>query len=625
MTRVFLSYTEADAQLARRVADALRAAGAQVFHSGDRENTGGPFIETIQTELEAADLLVTLLSPEYLRSSWCRREVSFGLHRESQLKRQFVYVFHAQQTDFAGTGFLRAYDWISLLPPTSDDAVRAAVGALGIGNPRTEPLAAREHEHLPLFRNRKDELSAVVSELTATGGQDLWLVLAPPKMGKSWFLDQVTIEVERRRPGYYDSRLVDLRKDQATYQSDWVALLCELLNVHRRDVDVPSEQHLREIAVELSRRFHPQLYVLDSVELLVPSRAGALRRALTRIYHLVKETEVRETRIAIVVGSRRVEEWEGYEYSADTPDLFETLQLTGFGPDVVREALRDSPHYSLSNGRLRSWTEKLHALSEGLPELLLNALQWAAQGSYLGLDTCETEETFNVVARPYVRQSLLTDECLVPLAGRDVDERRRVVERALRRIVPYRTFTQSHLQTAADEDARFAQLLAGIGWSVGEVWSELNRIALLKPSEGPELTLDPPIRRLLYRYFYPSRADQEATHLAARDLYERWWTTAAGLVEGVTLFVECLWHDANLLRYRGITDPLHALPATAADLAGHLTGETMTSRYQPSEIEHYAISRLKKDKELLALLQPHPGLFDRVVGEVEKAIRGGAR
>ena len=85
MTRVFLSYTKADDALARRVCQAIRSANAEVFCWEDEENRGGRFIQTIGTELEAADLFVALLSPEYLRSSWCRREVEVAIHRETQL------------------------------------------------------------------------------------------------------------------------------------------------------------------------------------------------------------------------------------------------------------------------------------------------------------------------------------------------------------------------------------------------------------------------------------------------------------------------------------------------------------------------------------------------------------
>ena len=64
-----------------------------------------------------------------------------------------------------------------------------------------------------LFRNRRDELDSVLHGLTNVAGPHFWLIVAPPQLGKTWFLDQLRAEIAAKAQGAarWATKLVDLR------------------------------------------------------------------------------------------------------------------------------------------------------------------------------------------------------------------------------------------------------------------------------------------------------------------------------------------------------------------------------------------------------------------------------
>ena len=80
--RVFLSYTRSKDQYNKvslfrdRLEHelAMRAPGSVVFQDKKHLSEGEHFAEELETELRTADVLVTLISPAWLQSEWCRQE-----------------------------------------------------------------------------------------------------------------------------------------------------------------------------------------------------------------------------------------------------------------------------------------------------------------------------------------------------------------------------------------------------------------------------------------------------------------------------------------------------------------------------------------------------------------------
>jgi hypothetical protein len=361
------------------------------------------------------------------------------------------------------------------------------------------------------------------------------------------------------------------------------------------------------------------VYFLDSAELLDPAAAAALRSALTRIYQKVPETGDASNRISVVIGSRRDEEWKGYGPGGDSPLLFTQLMLTEFAETIVRQALEELRR-NFGPTRLNSWATALHGLSEGLPALLVEGLRWAQNTAFLRLDDCGKRSTFDTVARPYIREDLLATESLLPLGGDNLPARKAVLERALRAIAPYRIFTQSHLRYHIEQDPSFGQALEAIGWSVAELWLAMSNTALLhRQTEEIWHALSPPIRRLLYHYYYPETAVRLAVHATARQFYEKWAAALTGFEQAVVL-IECLWHEAKAIREQG--SPLPArLPAIAVELTQSFMRH---DTYTASEFSDFVIRRLRNDKEFFHLLREDRGLFDEILASIGRTISGGA-
>lgn len=632
MTRVFLSYAGADGVAARAVVAELKGKGFDPFWFEDETQRGKPFVSRIEAEIGAADHFVILMSPSYLSSAWCRRERDLAILRETNLGRQLVWVLQVADTQYAESGLLSTYDWVDLRSPHDPANLSRLLHQLAPGSTPGPAEPAAVEGPSPVFRNRDDELASMVHALTTTGGRDLWLVIAPPRMGKSWLLDQLQTEVADRAPTCA-VRLLDLRDHPLDLRVDPVRLLGELLDLDAalipamppmpllRQSGPASDVAVRAIAAEISRRNRPQLYLLDSADLLEPACARRFRSLLTSIYHLVQRAGNRRCRLSVVIGSRRQQEWKGLDRNAEPGVRFHPIALTEFGVDVVRQALVDlAGDRQIGAPQLWECAERLHRLSEGLPALLVRGLHWIETTQFLQLEESDAEATFDVVARPYIRDHLLSVGSLLPFGGERLAEKKALLERALRVLVTYRLFTQSHLRYHVEADPGFGRALAEVGWTISALWGAVSGTALLRrPLEELWHEIHPPIRRLLYRYYHDTDEARAAAHGSARRFYEGWTEKNAGHEQGVVL-VECLWHEASRMVAER-TGMNGSLPGIAADLASTFVTSRM---YEQTEFSDFIAERMRGDEEFQVALRDVDGLFEQVVESVVTAISGGA-
>ena len=83
---VFISHSDKDKDLVRRVADVLRETGMEVWD--DREILPGDnWAEKIAKALEESQAMVVLLTPEALDSKWMSWDIEYALGRASYNKR----------------------------------------------------------------------------------------------------------------------------------------------------------------------------------------------------------------------------------------------------------------------------------------------------------------------------------------------------------------------------------------------------------------------------------------------------------------------------------------------------------------------------------------------------------
>ena len=403
MTRVFLSFASEDAEIAQRLARFWEALGVDVFRFDDPARPASRVVGEIERRLGDADVFVALLSPHYLQSTWCVQERDLAIQREADAATSFVHVIKVADTSAALSGLLRNYHWVDATGELTVDRLNEISARLPLGD-RAAVAAAKAvaSATIPGFRNRDDELANLGGALATHGGRELWVVVAPPLMGKTWLLTRLEQMLAGAAP-HWTVRHLDLRQQPAELRTNPARLVGALL-----DVDISTQQgpllddDLRDIAAQVSFRKGPQLFVLDSAELLTPACATAARSALTAVRGLVRQTGW-EGRFALVIGTRRHDEWRGLGPDARTGERFEALRLTEFGRVTVHQALRD---LKLRFGEDELWrhAERLHRLSEGLPALLVKSVQWARATAFLRMDQVDDPSAFDVVARDYIER-----------------------------------------------------------------------------------------------------------------------------------------------------------------------------------------------------------------------------
>lgn len=89
--KVFISYSDRDHAVAARIAEALKAAGFDVWDDRD-VFPGDNWAANVGQALQESSAMVALISPEALRSRWVRREIEYALG-SAQYDRRLIPVF----------------------------------------------------------------------------------------------------------------------------------------------------------------------------------------------------------------------------------------------------------------------------------------------------------------------------------------------------------------------------------------------------------------------------------------------------------------------------------------------------------------------------------------------------
>jgi hypothetical protein len=613
MIRVFLSYASADSAVAEQITRDWRERGVDVFRFGEPEHQGQIIVDEIERQIRAADAFVALISPAYWTSEWCKRESRLAIRRENNLRRQFIFVVRVAPTSPDDAGMLGDYSWVDAAGSLTVSRLDNIAVALRLGRRPTG-----DNVTFPGFHNRADELNKLLGALQTTGVKDLWVVVSPPLMGKTWLLAKVEKELVNASPSWSVHRL-DLRREPTELRFDPARLVTALLQVADVAADRLEEDDLESIALAVNERAEPLLFILDSADLITATCATAARAALTAIHHIVRTTGRRE-RFALVVGTRRHDEWRGLGPDALTGQRFEPLHLTQFTNDVVYQALLD---LKIDIGKEQRWSHavRLQRLSEGLPALLVRCVQWAAGTGFRRMADTQRPAVFDAVARDYVQKDLLAADSLLPTGAARPEEALVVLRKTLQVLSTYRIYTQSHLAFHLGEDLSLQEALGAAGWTSEELWAELGRTALQSQEKADEIwnEIEPSLRRLLHRYHHPTDAERSAAHATARRFYSGWAQDRAAGREQQVVLVECLWHEAVRLTIDEPGAVAEQLPLIAVELARTCGPGPM---FKPAEFREAVSRRLRDDDELQLLLGNREGLFVRIVDLIRNAIGG---
>jgi len=608
---IFLSYAEEDTDVARTVRAAFRAEELSVYDWQEADGRGGRFIETVENKIRAARFFIALVSRNFLASTWCRWERELAMLREIDLTKEpseppFIHVLKVEELPFEHAGFLRIYDWTDRahLP----DLVRRLAAAIGRARPGQRPMTegpVSAISELSVFRNRQEELRRVQDGLTNPAGPHFWLVTAPPQLGKTWFMDRISVRLPREGDRAWTTKLVDLREYPRDRLTDTGLLLAQLFG-HGMPASTTTSE-LVAIAQDIIRSRTSHLCLLDSAELLNGRTATALRSHLSRISHYVQEGGDVGVRLAVIIGSRRDDHWRGI-----VPDpRLEPLKLTEFTLNVVEDAVRALARQmgrEFEGGTYRAYAKLVHRLSEGLPALLVRCLRWIEKNQWVGMPRLEEQSLFIELAHPYIEERLLSAESLFPGSRQELAGLRGVLDEAFRVLSPYRPFTQSHLRHHLSIDRRFETAMRDQGWAMEDLWQAITGTALLlRPHDEIWQELQGAIRRLLYRYYHTSDEDRVNAHRQAREFVETWSAKQTGKEQVIGL-VECLWHEATVLRLTRPEQLHEELSASAERLCGSL----LTDTYSAQELRNYTAGKLLADDELAEVVATVSGLLHRL-------------
>lgn len=618
---LFLSYADEDSAIAREIADHLSSEDISVYSTQD--DAGNLDLTAAEPEcaILGADAFLALLSPSFLASATCRRERELALlqeqaNRGTGTETDFVRVLQIRDTPYHQAASLRSRPWFDLTGRATRELVLKDLASnfgpsAKLPRPagQTPPAGARNlRRPSPHFRNRDQELAEVYHGVTNEDSEHFWVLIAPPQLGKSWFLDQIADRIDKSWRGRWVIKLVDARDLPTEMVEDADAILRLMFGL---EPQAATETDAETIAASISKnnRFH--LCLLDSAELLDERVVRQLRQHLSEINEGVAQTRNSNARLALVAATRSDRGWKGV-----TPGpRLEIRRLTEFKVEVIYDALQKlarEMNRPFTAAELEQLAARVQQLSEGLPALLVGCLNWIREREWTGLSRLEDQATFEEIARPYIEDALLSPSSLRTDTRVQTAEKQAAIKQALKVLSPYRFFTLSHLSRHT-QDGEWPDVLGSLQMSVQDLWAAVSGTDLLyRPLREPWLEIYAPIRRLLCRHWYPSTASRSQAHREARDFLQSFIVGQSGSDQSAVL-VECLWHEAQAVILVHPQELGARLTSLARELSGRLTP---SPAFNEAALRDHAAWCMTNDQEFADAVSSVRGLFDQLVEAV---------
>lgn len=487
-----------------------------------------------------------------------------------------------------------------------------------------ESFAPEPAEPFPIGHLRGTELATLVDGLTRSRGPHFWLVTAPPGFGKTALLYDLCTELERGHN--WATKLLDVRRQAAEFRDSPMALLTMLTTgkVIPDASDPPVERQTgsgmaasgesevyRAAAQHVSKGGKPFLCALDSAELLSRDSARSLRAALNQVSTSVAGAGNPDVRLAFVVASRLDVGWRGV---TPQPQL-SVLPLAEFSVETVERRLRDVAGdvraANITASRFRCIASSVHQVTAGMPELLRPALNWIEDEQWIDTDRLRHRAVFELIVAEFVTTRLLAVDSLSPQGDLASEEGQAVLKKAVSLLVRYRFFTQAHVRHSLESDEEFKQAFDRFGGDATGLWVALSRTALLaRPLDEPWQEFHPAVRRLLFRYFYPTDEACARAHEEAGTFVADWVAKQAG-TDQVTGLIEGLWHEAEMLRFRHAAHPAEMLRDQVAMMHEAVRE---TEAFSATELRDYAADMIIADMELRESIGGSVELQERLAG-----------
>src|SRR6185312_8594092 len=134
-TRLFVSHSTQDNDWCRPFIAAMKSAdpGLDIWYDEYGLSGGTEWVQTLQKELQARDVVVLILSPEALASQWVGEEIQLAI----ATRKTLLPVMH-KPTNISG--FLLTRQWVDVVGLAPEEAARKVLTALN--SPVVFPEAA---------------------------------------------------------------------------------------------------------------------------------------------------------------------------------------------------------------------------------------------------------------------------------------------------------------------------------------------------------------------------------------------------------------------------------------------------------------------------------------------------
>lgn len=459
------------------------------------------------------------------------------------------------------------------------------------------------------FTNREAELDSLYSSLTDAAGSHFFVILAAPQIGKTRLLEQLAARLQAHNRDAWMIRQVDLRKEilDIRYEAN------KLLECFFPELTPRTEQDpLKAIAGRILQSGKSVLCILDSTELLDEDCARQFRRHLSQISEDISKSGKRIWLSFVAATRGPVRSWKG----PSPPPRFAERSLTMFEQQVVEGILRNE-----TSERNNDWyatnAVRLQRTTKGMPALLVQYIQWMKAKDFVETEPIEEQDIFERLAKPYVRDSILSIDSLFRAGGTKLGTKRDVLETTLLKLSPYRLFRQANLEQILEADPNVKAKLSKVKWTVDDLWRSIGDTNLLQPADDPWRTMHLEIRNLLFRYQCGSTDLQVEAHILADEYCEAQLAGELDSKDLVAFLVERLWHQSEKLRLLKDPDAAQRLESFAIQ-----TRERVYSRrFERHEIIDCIITRVMGDHELLEALESiKAGLPDRLIQLLQEEV-----
>lgn len=621
---IFISYAHKDGKdFANRLRQDLEANHFNVWT--DTNITGGEdWNKAIDAAIDHADCILVLLTPMAIDSPQVLGEWNRALTLKKSLIPLLVSTNDAPRT-------LAVLQYIDFRDPDKYEEnfiklarrLRTDIQSInfisGVQNSATE-----EWFH---FKDRDDVSERIRQGIATRGGEDFFIIIGAPKMGKTWFINDLKNNgLFPQSSAAWKIKRVDLADDRDACGSANI-LLSRFL-----DQPVPAvvqKDWLEDKTRELNDLYPRILWLLDDAHFLDEVTQKQFRSFLNIIHDYVMDCCPSDSCFGFVAAARHFpRKWQRYS-ARHTFTPIELQPLREYDIHRMLEMmLKKFKRETSRRGKdlLASGAAELCRETQGLPGLLYEYISYLIEHFATPISN---PDTFAKLAVPYIRQHILNKESLLPHDNNpQVQLRSQVLAKSLMLLCSYRIFVSAHVSHIYGEQmSQELQVeLHDVGWEGAESLYEVIQHAYLNRYRDDNFYWQfyPAVRKLLFRYIYEDSNDQIAAHRHALRFYDNWRDKVTDHQERIRYAIEALWHEAEIIRLeQGMANIRAHLKEQLKNKLGILVDESRGTGIITLLGKSDLIARIERavegDEEFRELLDSiDPDLFEEVIGEVKR-------